>query len=535
MKENEKNQHGIDRRSFLTGAGILAAAGLAGAVAGCTPRPDESRATEMAGTEAASDIPSSFDEEWDCDIVIVGSGASGLAAAVEAGELGAKTICIESQASAGGNLVGVEGVLGLGSRMQEEQGIIADSSEMIRSEMAASQNRIPGPNYLDLFNVSGQNINWLLDHGVEFGKLDADWGSVAVFHRFKDGLGIHNYVPPMLAAAETNGVTFSYNTEGMAILKSGDGTITGLYAVKDDLNIKINAKVVILATGAYADNVEMCTELGLPTDAVHAGVPGHDGKGHQMAVAAGARSNRAASSMINAMFVEGLPNIYAGGKFYGVVGIASPFTIWVNEKGERFVNEDFSASNLMLSPMPCILNEDNFVLFDANMMSLYLGEGVGRDNESDDTSEGAGQSELELGLSNGQIVKADTLDDLASTVGFNKAIFEETIQRYKSFIEDGRDLDYGKAPEFLLPFDTSPFYAVHLKYELATIIGSVFTNRNFEAVGMDRRAIPGLYVVGVEGAMLWASIYTINISGACNANNVNSGRVAARHAVENLL
>ena len=43
--------------------------------------------------------------------------------------------------------------------------------------------------------------------------------------------------------------------------------------------------------------------------------------------------------------------------------------------------------------------------------------------------------------------------------------------------------------------------------------------------------IEGLYVTGVEGAMLWANVYTMNIAGGCNANNINSGRVAVRHAL----
>lgn len=49
---------------------------------------------------------------------------------------------------------------------------------------------------------------------------------------------------------------------------------------------------------------------------------------------------------------------------------------------------------------------------------------------------------------------------------------------------------------------------------------------------LEREPIEGLYAAGVEGAMLWANVYTINISGACNANSVNSGRGAVRHAAE---
>ena len=45
---------------------------------------------------------------------------------------------------------------------------------------------------------------------------------------------------------------------------------------------------------------------------------------------------------------------------------------------------------------------------------------------------------------------------------------------------------------------------------------------------------PGLYAAGVTGAALWRNVYTINVGGGCNANNINSGRVAANDAAEYL-
>ena len=40
----------------------------------------------------------------------------------------------------------------------------------------------------------------------------------------------------------------------------------------------------------------------------------------------------------------------------------------------------------------------------------------------------------------------------------------------------------------------------------------------------------GLYSCGVDSADLWPNIYTINVPGGCNANNVNSGRFAGKNA-----
>lgn len=105
-----------------------------------------------------------------------------------------------------------------------------------------------------------------------------------------------------------------------------------------------------------------------------------------------------------------------------------------------------------------------------------------------------------------------------------------SIERYNGFCASGSDEDFGKAPEFLAPIEEGPFYLVKLTNEILCVCGSVKTNRDFNAVDLYNKPVEGLYVVGIEGAMLWANIYTINISGACNANSVNSGRTAVQHA-----
>ena len=63
---------------------------------------------------------------------------------------------------------------------------------------------------------------------------------------------------------------------------------------------------------------------------------------------------------------------------------------------------------------------------------------------------------------------------------------------------------------------------------------SIF-NRNFNVVDEQAEPIAGLYAVGVEGAMIWANVYTMNISGSCGAHNIYSGRTAVLHAVETRL
>lgn len=506
----------IDRRHFIGGAGILAAAGMTGMLAGCS----SNQSTESNATEPSNETRDVV-ETIDCDIVVVGSGASGLAAAVQAAELGANTLCIESQSVAGGNMNGVEGCFGIGSRMQKEQGIEIDPGEVIRMEIEQSQFRCSGPGYVDMVHVSGENIDWLLDNGVTFGQVDVDKGNILVFHRFAEGSGGKDYVPAMVKSAESKGVTFRYNTAGDALITDENGTVSGLYATNENGdNIQINAsKGVIIATGGFADNEAFMAEYGLLTDRyVIGGVPGHDGSGHLMAINAGAHSTRGNTAMLAAFKVPTTPGYYENGKFDFVIGVAAPYAVWVNERGERFVNEDFTATNAMSMTLPTWRNEKTYIIMDTPMIETFLG------------GDPDAQAQLEDAIGEGEIIRAETLDTLADESGIDQDTFLATIDRYNGFAEAGSDSDYGKSPEVMQALSNGPFYAIHVISQINTTIGSIQTDRNFHALTPDGEPIQGLYVVGVEGAMLWTDIYTINVSGGCNANNVNSGRSAARNA-----
>ena len=132
-------------------------------------------------------------------------------------------------------------------------------------------------------------------------------------------------------------------------------------------------------------------------------------------------------------------------------------------------------------------------------------------------------------------MKADTLEELAKAAGFDAKTFASTVEEYNGFSEAGSDHNYGKDPSMLMPLAQAPFYAIRIVGEVNTSIGSISTDRTFHAVDSNDEPIEGLYVIGVEGAMLWSDVYTINVSGGCNANNVNSARTAVRNAVETLL
>ena len=499
----------LTRRSFIQSAGVVAACATGTGIA--------------HAEEAADEMAREPEETLDCDIVIVGAGGSGLAAAVEAAESGASVIVLERMPYAGGGELGVEGIFAVNASMQKEQGIEISVGEMVRAELVASQQRASGPAYVDLVHETGANVDWLLEHGVTFEGVDSDTGTLKLFHRFEGDAGAVGYVPAMEAAAREAGATFMFDTLVDEIVKDEAGVVMGVLATDaDGKRIQVNAaKGVIVATGGFAEDFEMVAANGFNVENCnYVGMAGHDGTSHRMCVAAGAKSIRDRTAYLAAMSVRDLPDFFHDGRFSFLIGVASPFALWINENAERFTNEDFAGSNVMLMTLPTRGNGDTNVVFDAATMDIYTGGG-----------DEVAMAQLQQGLDNGEIMKADTLEELAGLMGVDADALAATVERYNTYCAEGVDEDYGKPAELLIPVQQAPFYAVHITIDVQVSIGSIATDRSFRALDEAGQPIEGLYVTGVEGAMLWAGVYTMNIAGGCNANNVNSGRTAVRHAL----
>ncbi|MDR3052576.1 MAG: FAD-binding protein, partial [Coriobacteriales bacterium] len=169
QEELTNNPQGVSRRSFLVGgvaAGALAVAG--GLLAGCSPKEPAASdgSTTPDATSAAPEAPASIDAEYTTDLLIIGVGGSGMTCCVQASLNGTDYIALEKSSIVGGNANFVEGMFGIGSTFQKEQGIDVTSAQIIEAEMQRGQYRQNGSMWLDLCNKSAENIDWCLEQGV---------------------------------------------------------------------------------------------------------------------------------------------------------------------------------------------------------------------------------------------------------------------------------------------------------------------------------------------------------------------------------
>ncbi|WP_304855945.1 FAD-dependent oxidoreductase [Adlercreutzia caecimuris] len=536
MKTNHEESRsatceGLSRRGFISGA--LGTAALLG-LAGCAQPKTAEKADEENGrtTSEAPSVPTDIAETLSCDIVIVGAGISGLSAAVQAVENGSKVMVLEAGGVAGGNGAGTEGVFAVGSALQKSLNIEINEVDIIRTELEEGQWVTNGALWYDMVHNSAANIDWLVENGVQFSGNVDNYGAglYNTMHWFDNDSAVTSYIEPMQAKAEQLGAEFRFQTTASQ-LKQENGVVCGVYAEDDKGNvIEVNAKAVILASGGIGANPELLCKAGMSQNQVDEMggsmcSPTVRGDGYTMAMAVGGRD------FLRNAAIQGFQMVKAfgtdttvpynsplnGGN--GIVG--NGLCIWVNQDGRRFNDESLAMTfNMAANLGACLGNRESYALFDQAILDNCGLDETDRKVVEDALANNDGTS----------VFFADTIDELAEHFNLDVATLSGTVDRYNDFCAQGFDGEFGKAASFLAPISSGPFYIARIDALIVVVDGGIMTNIRSEVLNNDTLPIPGLYAVGLDGAMLWRNVYTQNMPGTAMANNINSGRTAANAA-----
>ena len=157
----------LDRRGFLKTFAIgSAAAMVAGAgLAGCAP---QQKGSASATTVSGAGLPEKWDEE--CEVLVIGSGYAGLAAAYEASKAGADTMVVEKMPTTGGNSAIADGDFAVCmSSAQKAKGIEDSVDKYVADMMAAGLGLNDEEKCRVLAEKSNETWEWTQsDLGVEW-------------------------------------------------------------------------------------------------------------------------------------------------------------------------------------------------------------------------------------------------------------------------------------------------------------------------------------------------------------------------------
>jgi predicted oxidoreductase len=125
------------------------------------------------------------------------------------------------------------------------------------------------------------------------------------------------------------------------------------------------------------------------------------------------------------------------------------------------------------------------------------------------------------------MIQADSLAALAQKMEVPQEVFLQTAARYNSLGQN--DVDFNKRPQYILPLQTGPFYALKIWPFRTTTIGGLVINKDAQVLNTQGSVIPGLYAGGeVANYSFFYNKYAT--CGSAVGHAITFGRIAGTNA-----
>lgn len=382
-----------------------------------------------------------------CDVLVIGTGAAGGAAAMAAAEAGAKVIAIEKLATIGGTSAMAGGGIAAPESSEQKKYGIEDTCEA----------------YVDLWVEYNHNEYFREDSGMDEDRIRFVVGQAA---------GLIDWL-------EENGFEF------------GRPMSFDLIEGVDRFHYASNGKPTDLL---YAKNQELGVEYWLETKAT--------------ALLTDENGNCIGATVYEKGARLGMSYVVGDGTNAELTSLGGPWSQApiVDNTGVRFVNEYCHSLNYPsliyrhAAPYYCIYGSDR-----EDYAAILA-------NNVDDPA----------------VTSADTLEELADKLGFDKQAFLDCIAVYNAAKDTGVDAAFGARVDFMNFATVGPFYAVQIAPQYTGTIGGVVTDTSAQVLRADGTVIGGLYAAGeASNGALYDLVY---MSGSSFLNALSMGRIAGENA-----
>jgi succinate dehydrogenase/fumarate reductase flavoprotein subunit len=532
---NNRDERGMSRRDVMRG-GLAGAAIGSGALAVSTP------------AEAAHPIPQTWDH--DVDVVCIGYGGAGAAAAITAHDAGAKVLILEKMAEGGGNTR----VSGGGVLCPTD---VPDAITYITSLYEFSHSEINKDIVKVFCEVAVKNVEWL--QGLREGTKTINYGGAGYGklpgaksmqkHQVVGDRGrglatssLNLWALYAYAVEEKRKIPVLLETPAKRLVSNPAGEVIGVIAEQKGKQLAIRARrAVILTTGGYeySETMKQNYLKGYPLFAL--GNPGNTGDGIRMAQQMGADLwHMNGTSTPLGIKVPGLASAMT---FFPT----APGFIYVDKHGRRFINEKgmelhagllavdyYDSEEVQYPRIPCyaIFDETTRQQGPITALATMCYSGKNYRWSSDNSAE----------IDKGWVIKGETVADLAGKIKMKPADLEATLAKWNADVKSGADtlfhrpvkapVQEGAAyqelarPVWSAPIEKAPFFAVELYPAMLNTQGGPRRNVKAQILDVYGEPIPRLYSSGEIGSM-WGVIYQ---GAGNNAESIVFGKIAGTNA-----
>ncbi|MGL5124443.1 MAG: flavocytochrome c [Fusobacteriaceae bacterium] len=415
------------------------------------------------------------------DVVIVGAGGAGLSASISAASKGAKVVLLEKMSSIGGNtLISMGGINIPGNDTQIEKNI-KDSIELYKKDILLGGDNENCSELLDIFvNEALPTYKWLKDEiKVSFKNELIHFGGhsvprAAVF----SGKYAIELISKLRAKAISLGVEIRTGVRSKELITDSNSRVIGILATIDDKNVKFMGKEgVILATGGFSGNIELRKKHNPSLDERYktTNISGITGDGHLMCEKVGA-------DFVQMEYIQTFPiSNPETGELSHVGGSRFDGAILVNKSGNRFVEELERRDTVS----EAILEQENGVAY------LVWGKEI----ESVTSYISKNKEEVERLKNSNLIAMSESLEEAANFMNIDEKNILKTIEKYNSFIENKKDLDFNRRGT-LISISKGPFYIQKVAPAVHHTMGGVRINKENQVLNKKGDIIKGLFAAG---------------------------------------
>ncbi|MFC1941720.1 FAD-dependent oxidoreductase [Chloroflexota bacterium] len=474
--------------------------------------------------------------DLETEVLVIGAGGAGLAAAVAACEKGAKVIVLEKRGVPGGNAVWAWGFFAADSKSQKKLGIEASRDAFFKMQMEYTHWRI-NPRIVRAFiHKSGDTIQWLEDKGVVIDDVPLYYPDqpIPTYHISHDKDSVGRLITRALVKdLEGAGAQIMYHSAAKQLLTDESGQLTGVVVSTKGQEFKINARSVIICTGGYAGNKKLlkkhCSRY--TEDMYNFGLP-LTGDGLLMATKIGVATEGLGMMLVSA------PTIGRNSrKLRHLACVTSePNTLWVNKRGERFVDETITfVRHAAANPVMRQPDSVSYTLFDDKIVQEAIEKGpvtAGLRYTAPTTPLTKLRKEIQIAADiKENIVKiSDSWDEIAGWMGASPEVIKATVDEYNSSCDKGYDDIFVKEKKYLQALRTPPYYAVKCHPSFSTTIGGIKIDHHMQVLGKNDEPVHGLYATGDAAGGWEHDTYNLEVSGFPYGFAVNSGRIAGESA-----
>ncbi|MRS15490.1 flavocytochrome c [Enterobacteriaceae bacterium RIT691] len=406
------------------------------------------------------------------DVVVVGSGGAGLAAAIQAHDEGASVLIVEKMPTIGGNTIKASaGMNAAETRFQRVKGI-QDSKELFYAETLKGGGNKNNPELLHRFVENApEAIEWLARRGIMLNDITTTGGmSIDRTHRPRDGSAVGGYLISGLVRNVTKrGIDVMLETSVDEIIFT-DGEVSGVRLLTEEKEtVTVQAKSVVVATGGFSANSAMVVKYRPDLD-------GFVTTNHKGATGGGiALLERIGAGTVDMGEIQIHPTVEQNTSYLISESIRGGGAILVNQQGSRFYNE-MSTRDKVSAAIIALPEHFAYIVFD---------EHVRAKNKAADEY-----------IAKGLVTSASSPRELAAKLGMDEHAFLATLERYNGFVEKQHDDDFGRTTALRAPINEGPFHAIQIAPGVHHTMGGVTINTHTEVLNLEHQVIPGAYAAG---------------------------------------